>query len=71
MGKLGVDLFCLRDETLEDSASLPDRRVIAGEIAEDLRSALERIESILGDLQTRVTDWRTMVREAEPGPGRL
>jgi type I restriction enzyme M protein len=52
--KTSLDLFWLRDESLEDSASLPEPHVLAGEIAEDLRSALEQIESILGDLQERV-----------------
>jgi type I restriction enzyme M protein len=51
--KVSLDLFWLRDESLEDSASLPDPHVLAGEIAEDLRSALEQIESILVDLQER------------------
>jgi type I restriction enzyme M protein len=51
--KVSLDLFCLRDESLEDSASLPDPDVIAEEIAEDLRTALEQIEDILGDLQKR------------------
>jgi len=35
-----------------DAENLPDPDVIAGEIAEDLRSALEQIEEILGDLST-------------------
>jgi type I restriction enzyme M protein len=52
--KFSLDVFWLRDESLEDSASLPEPHVLAGEIAEDLRSALEQIESILGDLQERV-----------------
>ena len=51
--RVSLDLFWLRDESLEDSANLPDPHVLAGEIAEDLRSALEQIESILGDLQAR------------------
>ena len=51
--KVSLDLFWLRDESLEDSANLPDPDVLAGEIADDLRSALEQIESVLGDLQGR------------------
>ena len=46
--------FWLRDESLEDSASLPDPHIIAQEIADDLRSALAQIEDILGDLEQRV-----------------
>ena len=51
--KVSLDLFWLRDESLEDSANLPDPDVLAEEIAEDLRSALEQIESVLGDLAER------------------
>ena len=51
--KVSLDLFWLRDESLEDSANLPDPHVLAAEIADDLRSALEQIESVLGDLQAR------------------
>ena len=43
----------LRDESLEDSASLPDPHILAQEIADDLRSALGQIEDILGDLEER------------------
>lgn len=32
---------------------LPDPHMLAEEIADDLRSALEQIESVLGDLQNR------------------
>ena len=39
--KASLDIFWLRDESLEDSASLPDPHILAAEIAEDLRSALE------------------------------
>jgi type I restriction enzyme M protein len=52
--KCSLDLFWLRDESLEDSASLPDPHVLAQEIADDLRSALGQIEDILGDLEQRV-----------------
>jgi type I restriction enzyme M protein len=54
--KLSLDIFWLKDHSLEDSANLPDPDVLAEEIAEDLRAALEQIESVLGDLrQRRVT----------------
>lgn len=48
--KVSLDLFWLRDESLEDSASLPEPHLLAQEIADDLRSALGQIEDVLGDL---------------------
>ena len=51
--KVSLDLSWLRDESLEDSANLPDPHILAQEIAEDLRSSLDEIESILADLQER------------------
>ncbi|MCK4306345.1 MAG: SAM-dependent DNA methyltransferase [Candidatus Eisenbacteria sp.] len=51
--KVSLDIFWLRDQSLEDSANLPDPDVLAGEIAEDLRSALEQIEEILEDMEER------------------
>jgi type I restriction enzyme M protein len=51
--KVSLDLFWLRDESLEDSANLPDPNILAQEIADDLRSALGQIEDILGDLDRR------------------
>lgn len=47
------DLIWLRDESLKDSANLPDPHVLAEEIADDLQSPLEQIESALGDLTLR------------------
>ena len=44
--KVNLDIFWLRDESLEDSANLPDPDVLAAEIVEDLRSALSQFESI-------------------------
>lgn len=52
--KVSLDLFWLRDESLEDSGSLPEPHVLAEGIAEDLRASLEQIESVLADLQARV-----------------
>jgi len=51
--KCSLDIFWLKDESLEDSAKLPEPHILAAEIADDLRSALEQIESVLGDLQVR------------------
>ena len=51
--KCSLDIFWLKDESLEDSANLPEPHVLAEEIADDLRRALEQIESVLGDLQQR------------------
>lgn len=48
--KLSLDITWLRDESLEDSANLPDPDVIAADIAEDLRSALEQFEAIYAEL---------------------
>ncbi len=53
--KISLDLFWLRDDSLEDSANLPDPHILAQEIADDLRSALEQIEDVLGDLEQRVS----------------
>ena len=51
--KASLDIFWLRDESLEDAASLPEPHLLAAEIADDLRSALEQIEDALADLQQR------------------
>ncbi len=45
--KVNLDIFWLRDELLEDSANLPDPDILAAEIVEDLRAALEQFEGIL------------------------
>ena len=48
--KANLDIFWLRDESLEDSENLPPPDVIAEEIMEDLRAALEQMEEIAADL---------------------
>ncbi len=49
--KANLDIFWLKDESLEDSADLPDPDIIAQEIVEDLQAALEQFESIANDLR--------------------
>lgn len=49
--KVNLDLFWLKDESLEDSANLPDPDVLAREIAEDLEAALEQFAAIAEDLR--------------------
>lgn len=44
--KVSLDIFWLKDESLEDSANLPDPDLLAREIAENLESALEQFSSI-------------------------
>jgi type I restriction enzyme M protein len=48
--KASLDIFWLRDDSLEDGANLPDPDVLAAEIIEDLRAALEEFELIGVDL---------------------
>jgi len=52
--KCSLDISWLRDESLEDSENLPPPDVIAAEIVEDLRAALEQFAEIQADL-TRTT----------------
>jgi type I restriction enzyme M protein len=45
-----ADIFWLRDDSLENSENLPPPDVIAAEIMEDLRAALEQFAEIQADL---------------------
>ena len=49
--KLILDIFWLKDESLEDSANLPDPHIIAAEIVEDLQAALAQFAEIASDLK--------------------
>ena len=49
--KLNLDIFWLKDESLEDSANLPAPDVIAQEIVEDLEAALSQFATIAADLK--------------------
>ena len=48
--KANLDIFWLRDESLEDSANLPAPDVIAEEIVDDLEAVLEQFRLIAADL---------------------
>ncbi len=50
--KLNLDLLWLRDRSLEHSESLPDPEVLAAEIVEDLRAALDAFQVIAKDLES-------------------
>jgi len=49
--KASLDIFWLRDESLEDSDNLPDPDILAAEIVENLQAALEQFNGIYEDLQ--------------------
>jgi type I restriction enzyme M protein len=49
--KASLDIFWLKDESLEDSANLPAPDVIAAEIVEDLQAALDEFALIAADLK--------------------
>lgn len=51
--KVSLDIFWLRDESLEDSANLPAPEILAQEISENLQAALEQFNSIYESLATR------------------
>ncbi len=44
--KVNLDIFWLRDKSLEDSDDLPTPDVLAQEIADDLQTALEQFTAI-------------------------
>jgi len=50
--KVSLDLFWLRDESLEDGDSLPEPDVLAAEIADDLQAALEQFAGIAEALES-------------------
>ncbi|HEV2295268.1 MAG TPA: class I SAM-dependent DNA methyltransferase [Tepidisphaeraceae bacterium] len=49
--KASLDLFWLRDKSLEDSDDLPEPAELAQEIADDLQAALDQFSSIAADLK--------------------
>jgi type I restriction enzyme M protein len=49
--KANLDIFWLKDDSLEDSANLPEPGVLALEITEDLEAALEQFAAIAEELK--------------------
>ena len=54
--KASLDLFWLKDDSLEDSDNLPTPGVLAAEIVEDLQSALEQFRLIAEELGEEVEE---------------
>ena len=50
--KASLDIFWLKDDSLEDAANLPAPDVIAAEIMEELQAALDEFALIAADLRT-------------------
>jgi type I restriction enzyme M protein len=48
--KANLDIFWLKDESLEDTDNLPAPEVLAAEISENLQAALEQFNSIIDEL---------------------
>jgi len=49
--KVSLDLFWLRDESLEDAANLPEPYILAAEIVEDLEAALAEFAEVAASLK--------------------
>jgi hypothetical protein len=48
--KLNLDIFWIKDKSLEDAESLPEPDVLAQEIADDLQAAMEQFAAISAEL---------------------
>jgi type I restriction enzyme M protein len=49
--KVSLDIFWLKDDSIEDSANLPNPDILARDIAENLESALDQFRAIQEDLE--------------------
>lgn len=56
--KVSLDLFWLRDESLEDTANLPEPHILAAEIVEDLQAALAEFAEVASSLKVLVEQSR-------------
>jgi type I restriction enzyme M protein len=50
--KANLDIFWLKDESLEDTENLPAPEILAAEIVENLQSALEQFNNLIDELKT-------------------
>ena len=48
---MNLDIFWLKDKSLDDSENLPEPDVLAQEIADDLQTALEQFSAIAAELK--------------------
>ena len=51
--KLNLDIFWLKDKSLEDSENLPEPDVLAQEITDDLQTALEQFSAVSAELKSK------------------
>jgi type I restriction enzyme M protein len=49
--KANLDIFWIRDESLEETANLPEPEALAADIVEDLESAMEQFRLVAADLE--------------------
>jgi len=54
--KVSLDIFWLKDESLEDSENLPAPEVLAAEIVENLETTLEQFRAIYEELGKEETE---------------
>jgi len=57
--KVSLDLFWLRDQSLDDTANLPEPSIIAAEIVEDLEAALAEFSEVAASLARLATGQET------------
>ena len=48
--KTSLDIFCIKDKSLADLYNLPDPDVLAGEIIDNLETAMESFREIMTEL---------------------
>ena len=51
--KTNLDIFWIKDESLDDLDKLPDPNIIANELVDDLEDALEQLREISDDLERK------------------
>jgi type I restriction enzyme M protein len=51
--KVNLDIFWLKDESIEDTENLPEPEVLAEDICENLESALDQFSSIYEELKVK------------------